>query len=127
MAVVTAREIMQTGAAQHVQPDDSVVMAAQAMRDTTLQQVPVCLAGRLLGIVTQSDIVTRCVAEGRDPSTTLAGDLVRRTTATVDVGDSLEKALILMAEHHVRGLPVLDGDTFVGVLAQSDVTRSLTL
>ena len=125
--MVTAREVMQTGAAQHVQPEDSVVTAARVMRDTTLQQVPVCLAGRLLGVVTQSDIVFRCVADGRDPSTTLAGDLARKTAATVEVGDSLEKALIVMAEHHVRGLPVMDGDTFVGVLAQSDVTRSLIL
>lgn len=124
-AVVTAREVMHSEA-HHVQPGDSVVVAAQVMRDTSLLQVPVCEAGRLVGIVTQADIVTRCVADGWDPRTTAAGDLARNAIATVDVEDSLEKALIVMAGHRVRGLPVLDGETFVGVLAQADVTRSLT-
>jgi len=124
--VVTAREIMQMDA-QHVEPGDSVVMAARVMRETTLQQVPVCQAGRLVGVVTQSDIVTRCVADGGDPGMTAVSDLARQTIATVDAGDSLERALIVMAEHRVRGLPVLDGETFVGVLAQADVTRSLLL
>lgn len=124
--MVTAREIMQIDA-YHVEPHHSVVVAAQVMRDKHLLQVPVCDNGRLLGVVSQADIVTRCVAAGHDPQTTSSGDLVRQTDATVEVGDSLEKALIVMAEHRVRGLPVMDGDRFVGLLAQSDVTRSLAL
>ncbi len=124
--MVTAREIMQVDA-YHVEPHDSVVVAAQVMRDKRLLQVPVCDNGRLLGVVSQADIVTRCVAAGRDPGATRSSDLVRQTDAIVDVGDSLEKALIVMAEHRVRGLPVMDGDTLVGLLSQSDVTRSLTL
>ncbi len=124
--MVTAREIMHSDA-YHVEPHDSVVAAAQVMRNKKIVQVPICDAGRLMGVVTQADIVTRCVASGRDPRETQVIDLVRHAQATVDVGDSLEKVLIVMAAHRVRGVPVLDGDTLVGILAQSDVTRSLAL
>lgn len=123
-AIITAREIMRVSD-HHVTPDDSVVAAARVMRDCALQQIPVCESGRLIGVVSHHDIVTRCVASGNDPHGTAIGELVRYTEAVVDAGDSLETALIVMAEHRVRGVPVLDGETYLGVLAQVDVTRSL--
>jgi CBS domain-containing protein len=122
--MVTAREIMRAED-HHVTPADSVVAAARVMRDSALPQIPVCEDGRLLGVVSQADIVTRCVAIGRDPGQTCTGDLMRTAVAVVDADASLETALVVMAEHRVRGLPVMEGDTYVGLLAQVDATRSL--
>jgi CBS domain-containing protein len=124
MLMVTAREIMRADD-HHVTPADSVVAAARVMRDSALPQIPVCEDGRLVGVVSQRDIVTGCVASGRDPGRTCAGDLMRSSEAVVDADASIETALIVMAEHRVRGVPVLEGDTYLGVLAQDDATRSL--
>jgi CBS domain-containing protein len=122
--LVTAREIMRAGY-HHVTPGDSVVAAAQVMRASALPQIPVCEDGHLVGVVSEADIVTRCVANGRDPGQTSAGDLMRAAEAVVDADASLETALVVMAEHRVRGIPVVDGDTYLGLLAQVDATRSL--
>ena len=122
----TARDVMQADA-HRVEADDSVLHTAQLMRDARLGLIPVCDKGRLVGVVTSTDIVTRCVAEGHDPQTTPAGQLAKTTQATVDAGDSLEKALVVMAQYRVRRLPVIDGEALIGVLSQGDVTRSLVL
>jgi CBS domain-containing protein len=124
--VTTAQDVMRIDAS-HLGPSDSVQQAAVVMRDSGIPQVLVCEADRLVGIVTRRAIVENCVADGRDSGSMPVSDLCRPTEAIVDVGDSLERALIVMAEHRVRGLAVLDEGSFVGVLAQSDVTRALLL
>ena len=122
--IVIAREIMRVDGV-HVDASASIVEVARVMRDERLASLPVCRAGRMIGEVTQSDIVTRCVAGGLDPSALQAAELTRSTMAVIGVEDSVETALITMATHRVRRLPVVDGDLLVGEVTQVDVTSSL--
>ncbi len=126
--MVTAREIMNV-AGEFVSADDTLADAARKMRDLDTASLPICHDGKFLaGVMTDRDIVVRCIANGGDPHTTHAGDLIaddKMTTVTIDANASIEQALITMAAHRIRRLPVVEGDNLVGVLRQSDVTQSL--
>jgi CBS domain-containing protein len=123
--MVTAREIMDV-AGEFVSTDATLADAARKMRDLDIASLPICDRGTYLaGVMTDRDIVIRCIADGGDPYTAQAGDYVGETAVTIGADDSIEQALITMAAHQVRRLPVVDGENFVGVLRQSAVTRSL--
>jgi CBS domain-containing protein len=122
----TAREIMTPGA-ECVGADESLVQAAQKMRDLDVGSLPICGSdNRLKGVVTDRDITIRCVAQERDPSTITAGDLAQGKPVTIGADDSAEEALRTMAIHQVRRLPVIDGHDLVGMVAQADVAMALT-
>jgi CBS domain-containing protein len=99
-----------------------VVEAARLMRDEDVGIVPVVEDGKLVGTVTDRDIATRVVAEGRSPESVTVGDIASRNLVTIDPQQDLDEALRLMARHQVRRLPVVDEDgTLVGIVAQKDV------
>jgi CBS domain-containing protein len=94
--------------------------AARLMRDEDVGSLPVTDQGRLIGVITDRDIVIRVVAEGGRDSATVA-DALSRNPVTVAPDDDLEEALRLMARHQVRRLPVVEDDRLVGIVAQADV------
>jgi CBS domain-containing protein len=106
-----------------VTPERSVGEAAKLMTNEDVGPLPVVEDGQLVGIVTDRDIVTRVVAEGRDPAATKVGEICSSEPVTVSPDDDLSHALALLAKHQVRRLPVADGDRIVGIVAQADVAR----
>lgn len=128
MTGITAREIMtpvENHDAQCVRTDQSLIEAAQRMRDLDVGALPICGEdGRLQGMLTDRDIVVRCVADGADPGTVQVADLAGGRPVTIGADDSLAEALRTMTEHGVRRLPVIDGHDLVGMLSQADLARS---
>jgi CBS domain-containing protein len=123
--MTTAREIM-TPDATCVREGDSLVEAARLMVRLDVGSLPVCGDDdRLKGMVTDRDIVVKCIAEGGDPSSTTAGELAGGKPVTIGADDPVEEALRTMASHQVRRLPVIDGHELVGMLSQADVARSM--
>ena len=116
----SVREVMTPGV-RTVSPSQSLAEAAEAMRVEDVGSVPVVEAGRLTGIVTDRDIVTRAVAERRDPQTVMVDEIATRELVTVEAEQDLDEALALMAKHQVRRLPVVEEGRLVGMLAQADV------
>ena len=103
-----------------IAPSTSVQEAAKLMRDDDVGSLPVVEGDKLIGILTDRDIVIRAGAEGRFDAT--AGELASRELVTVDPEQPLEEAARLMAQHQVRRLPVTEEDgRLVGMLAQADV------
>jgi len=119
------RDLMTTNP-QTVEPTTPIVEVARVMRDADVGPVPVVEADRLVGLVTDRDIVVRVVADGNDPSRTTAGEIMSTDLVTVDPDQPLDEALRLMATHQVRRLPVTEEDGRpVGIVAQADIAREL--
>lgn len=120
-----ARDVM-TGDAQCVQEDQTLADAARMMRDLGVGSLPICgNDNRLKGMVTDRDIVVRCVADGGDPRSVTAADLAQGKPVTVGADDDISVALRTMSQHQVRRLPVIDGHDLVGVISQADIARNL--
>jgi CBS domain-containing protein len=123
--MTTAREIM-TGGAECAQHDETLTEAARKMRDLDVGALPICGEdNRLAGMITDRDIVVRCIAEGGDPSSTRVAEFCGDKPVTIGADDSIEEALRTMTEHDVRRLPVIDGHDLVGMLSQADIARNM--
>ena len=99
----------------------TVEQAAQCMRDEDVGDVLVHEDGELCGIVTDRDLVVRCVAEQDDPSVTTIGDLCSAELITVEVDASVEEAVLLMTRHSVRRVPVLEAGVVLGIVSLGDL------
>jgi len=113
---------------QHTNPttvttDTPVSDVAKKMKSEDVGSLPIVEEGRLIAVLTDRDIVVRAVAEGVDPNAAVIGDVASRDPVTVEPEQDLDEALLLMAQHQVRRLPVVDSDRLVGVLAQADVAQ----
>ncbi|WP_169253959.1 CBS domain-containing protein [Brevibacterium sp. 'Marine'] len=122
--MTTARELMSPGA-RCVGENETLEKAAQHMREDGFGSLPICGEDhRLKGMITDRDIVVKCIAEGGDPKTAIVGDLAQGKPVTIGADDNVGEALQTMKDHQVRRLPVIDGHELVGMLAQADVARS---
>jgi len=110
-----------TAEPRSAEPSQSLVEAAQVMKQEDVGSLPVVEGGRLLAVLTDRDIVVRAVAKGVDLQATRVGDVASREPVTVGPEEDLDEALRLMARHQVRRLPVVDEQGLVGMLAQADV------
>jgi CBS domain-containing protein len=119
-----AREIM-TGGVECVGENESLEAAARKMKERDVGSLPICGEDdRLKGMLTDRDIVVKCLAEGGDPRSAKAGDLAEGKPVTIGADDSIEEAIRTMQDHQVRRLPVIDGHKLVGVISQADIARN---
>ncbi len=120
------RELM-TPDPEHLSADDTLVTAAQRMRDADVGSLPICDAdGQVTGIVTDRDIVVKCIADGGNPSSATVGSIASEMVYTVRPDDQIENALTVMEDHQVRRLPIVENGRLVGMLAQADVARTMS-
>jgi len=121
---ILARDIM-TGGAESIGANETLEQAARKMKDLDVGSLPICGEdNRLKGMLTDRDIVVRCVADGRDPKNTKAGDLAQGKPVTIGADDTVEEAIRTMQQHQVRRLPVIDGHDMIGMLSQADIARN---
>jgi len=108
-----------------IEPGSSAALAARLLSRHNVGVLPVCTGdGRLRGMVTDRDIVLRCVAPEEDPAQTPVRDIMTRGCATISPEDDCRTAARLMALRQVRRLPVVENGKLVGMLALSDMARS---
>jgi CBS domain-containing protein len=120
-----ARDIMHLGA-ECIGENDSVAAAAQKMRELGVGSLPICGADdRLHGILTDRDIVLRCIAEGRDPAQVRTGDLAQETLFWVEAAAGVGEVLHQMEDHRVKHLPVIENHRLVGIITEADLARTL--
>jgi CBS domain-containing protein len=118
---VIVREVMSEDPVW-VAPETDVVVVAARMSEHGLGALPVCERGRVVGIITDRDVAFRYLTtrshEGR-----LVAHYMTRNPITIEADQSLDRALALMARHHIRRLPVCDGGRLVGMIARGDLDR----
>jgi CBS domain-containing protein len=110
-------------------PSHTADGVAQVMASVDIGPVPIVESQqtkRLIGIVTDRDLIVRVVAAGRDPTRTTVGTVMTRDLVTCHPDDDLQDALRAMAQHQVRRIPVVD-DTgrIVGIIAQADIATRM--
>jgi CBS domain-containing protein len=110
------------------QASHSVADAAELMKREDVGLLPVVgdEGTRLIGVLTDRDIVVSVVAAGRDPRTTLVSDAMTPDPLACRPDESLETVMELMATHQVRRMPIIDDDgDVIGIVAQADLATRL--
>ena len=121
------KDLMTSGVVS-VEPGASAALAARLISRHNVGALPVCgPGGRLRGMVTDRDIVLRCVAPEEDPAQTPVRDIMTRCCASVGPEEDCRTAALLMSKQQVRRLPVVENGRVVGMLSLSDLARTRTL
>ena len=106
-------------------PDDSVMKAAQLMRDSDIGSVPIVEEDenrKLVGIITDRDLAIRVVGEGCKNGAAKIKEVMTKKMITCRPMDDARRALDLMADKQLRRIPIVDNDNrIIGIIAQADV------
>ena len=117
------KELMTSGVVT-VEPGSSAALAARLLSRHNVGALPVCSReGRLRGMVTDRDIILRCIAPEDDPAQTPVRDIMSRACASTSPDMDCLQAGALMAQQQVRRLPVVEKGRVVGILTLSDLAR----
>ena len=118
------REFMTTDA-QCIQENQSLADAARMMLDLDCGSLPICGDdGKLRGMITDRDIVLKCVAVGHDPREMMARDLATGRPYWIDADANVDAAIEMMERYQVRRLPVIADHKLVGIISQGDIARN---
>ena len=108
-----------------IDQSEPVSAAAKLLKQCNVGALPVCDGQKKLrGLLTDRDIVTRCVAAGADPQETPVREIMSRGVVTATPFDEVEQAVRVMSGDQVRRLPVLDDGQLVGMVTLCDMARS---
>lgn len=108
-----------------ITPDESAELAARLLSRHNVGALPVCSSdGKLHGIITDRDIVLRCVAAEIPAKNVPVGEIMTRSVETASPDDSLALATQKMAKHQIRRLPVVENGRCIGMLSLGDLAKS---
>ena len=118
---MTIRDAM-TAPVVRIHPKETVWVAARMLERENIGALPVCGSdGRLCGVVTDRDIVIRCLAAGRSPSTTAVEEIMTTAVVSARPDMDLELAAGLMGRRQIRRLPVTENGRLCGMLSLGDL------
>lgn len=116
------REVM-TSPVIRIGKDETVEVAARTLAHYNIGALPVCSSdGRLCGLVTDRDLVTRCVAAGKNPGQTTVGQVMSGSVVGIRPDLDTEEAAEIMGRRQIRRLPVLENGKLCGMLSLGDLT-----
>ena len=122
--MTTVREVM-TPEPVVLESSATVQDAAQRMRDDYIGNVLVADGPTLRGIVTDRDLATRVLADGRDPAGVTLGDVVSTDLEAVAADDDAGQAVEVMRREAVKRVPVVEDGVPVGILSMGDLALSV--
>ena len=121
---MNVKEVMSTKVVT-VSPEESAAVAARLLARHNIGALPVCTRdGKLKGMVTDRDIVLRCVAADEDPQNVKISEIMTRRVYSVSAEESLEGASSLMSRQQIRRLPVQESGRLVGMLSLGDMSKA---
>ena len=104
-----------------VHPNESVEVAARTMTHYNIGILPVCTNGKLCGVITDRDIVTRCLAANRQPSDTQIRQIMTQQVTTAEPNMKIGVAAHLMGRMQIRRLPVVENGKLCGMVSLGDM------
>lgn len=106
-------------------PDASVYDALQVMADRGIGSLIVLDAGAPVGIISERDYARKMVLEGRSSKSTKVREIMTSPVVYARPEQSVEECMVLVTEKRVRHLPVMEGDTLVGLVSIGDLVKSI--
>ena len=117
------REVM-TNPVIRINPEESVAVAARTLAHYNIGVLPVCGGdGRVCGLVTDRDLVTRCVASGRNPNCTSSREGMTSNVVSAAPDMDVGVAASLMGREQIRRLPVLENGKLCGMVSLGDLAN----
>jgi CBS domain-containing protein len=117
------RELM-TKQPTTVKPDAKLGEVATLMKQEDCGSIPVVEDGRLVGIVTDRDIVIRGVAAGKDPKTQRVSEVMSADPVGIGPDQDVSEAEKVMGDRQIRRLPVVEGGRLVGIIVTAQIARA---
>lgn len=105
----------------HVRPDDTVYTALELLARHEVGALVVMDGARLVGIVSERDYTRKVALQGRNSRDTKVADIMTAQVLTVTPATTTRACMSLMSEHKIRHLPVVDGDTVMGMISIRDI------
>jgi CBS domain-containing protein len=122
--VMQVKDLMSSGVVS-ITPEENASRAARLLARHNIGALPVCSTdGKIKGIITDRDIVLRCLAADSQPESTQVREIMTKNVVTVSPEDDLREASRLMAEKQIRRLPVAEDGHVVGMLSLGDLART---
>ncbi len=109
------------GTLWHVRPHDSVFAALEVLSRHEVGALMVMDGGRLVGVFSERDYTRKIALQGRNSKETRVEDIMTRNVFTVAPATGTRACMALMSEKKIRHLPVLDGDTVLGMISIHDI------
>ncbi len=106
-------------------PEGTAADAMAVMVERNIGALPVVESGRLLGIVSERDLLRRVMVKGAALGAVRVRDIMTSGVFTVEAGHDIGHCMELMTERRIRHLPVVEGDALVGLLSIGDVVRAM--
>lgn len=123
--MTTAREIMHAGV-ECVPSHETLDRAAQLMRDLNVGALPICGEdNKLTGILTDRDIVVKCIAVGKNPANMTAAELADGPPVWIDSEADEDDILSLMEGNKIRRVPVIEEHMLIGMISEADLAQHL--
>ena len=108
-----------------IAPGESAAVAARLLTHYNIGALPVCTTdGRLCGMLTDRDVVTRCIASGLDPAKTAVRQIMTGKVQSITPDTDAGVAAHLMGSQQIRRLPVVDEGKLCGMVSLGDLARS---
>ena len=108
-----------------VAPDATVFEAIQEMADKRAGALLVMQGDKLTGIISERDYAREVILIGRASRDTLVGEIMSSNVITVPSSLSVDASLVVMTDHHIRHLPIVDNDSVVGVVSLGDLVKDV--
>lgn len=121
MHLRSVRDILGDRALPSIAAETTIRAAAEVLDHFNVGAVVVLEGDRLVGVLSERDIIRRCIAQGADPVTSKVADAMTRDPQTVQGTDAVAEAFARMTDGHFRHMPVMEGDRCIGLLSVRDV------
>ncbi|MCB2290459.1 CBS domain-containing protein [Clostridium sp. CS001] len=101
--------------------DDTAQHAAKLMKEHNIGAIPVGLEEKVVGIITDRDIVLRCIAENKDIKTQKVREIMTSNPVLGDSNMNVDDAIRIMGERQIRRLPIVQSNKLIGIVSLGDL------
>ncbi|MCZ6868613.1 MAG: CBS domain-containing protein [Pseudomonadales bacterium] len=108
-----------------IRPVDTVFDAISMMADREVGALLVMIDGQLVGIISERDYARKVILQDKNSKQTRVSEIMTRNVITVTSEDHIEDCVVLMKQHHIRHLPVIDAGIVAGVVSLRDLFTTI--